>query len=169
MRSLRVSCVALCALGAACLGCMERRSADQDKRPLPAPEPPAAPSAASPRDDAARSGSSRAKLEDHPSPSGPSKRAAPTALPGSLPGADTAAAPSVSSPALTPSAFGALPPPVLPSAVASPAAPSAACVARCQGALQGCLSAPVEGGLPGFGNLEICKKAFEACQAACSK
>jgi hypothetical protein len=35
--------------------------------------------------------------------------------------------------------------------------------------MQGCLSAPVDGGVPGFSNLELCKKAFEACQAACSK
>jgi hypothetical protein len=47
--------------------------------------------------------------------------------------------------------------------------PSAACLSRCQGALQGCLSAPVDGGVPGFANLDICKKAFEACQAACAK
>jgi hypothetical protein len=40
---------------------------------------------------------------------------------------------------------------------------------RCQGAMQGCLSAPVDGGVPGFGNLDLCKKAFEACQSACTK
>lgn len=46
-------------------------------------------------------------------------------------------------------------------------APSAACLSRCQGALQGCLAQPVDGGVPGFANLDLCKKAFEACQAAC--
>jgi hypothetical protein len=35
--------------------------------------------------------------------------------------------------------------------------------------MQGCLSAPVDGGVPGFANLELCKKAFAVCQAACAK
>jgi hypothetical protein len=29
------------------------------------------------------------------------------------------------------------------------------------------LAQPVDGGVPGFGNLDLCKRAFEACQAAC--
>jgi hypothetical protein len=35
--------------------------------------------------------------------------------------------------------------------------------------MQGCLSTPVDAGVPGFANLELCKKAFEACQAACKQ
>jgi hypothetical protein len=59
-------------------------------------------------------------------------------------------------------------PVVVPSAVPPLAAPSAACLTRCQGAMQSCLSTPVDGGVPGFANLDLCKKAFEACQAACA-
>jgi hypothetical protein len=59
--------------------------------------------------------------------------------------------------------------PAIPSSLPGLTAPSAACLSRCQSAMQGCLSAPVDGGVPGFGNLDLCKKAFEACQAACSK
>jgi hypothetical protein len=33
--------------------------------------------------------------------------------------------------------------------------------------MQACLSQPVDGGVPGFANLELCKSAFAACQAAC--
>jgi len=35
--------------------------------------------------------------------------------------------------------------------------------------MQGCLSAPVDGGVPGFGNLELCKKALGACQSSCGQ
>jgi hypothetical protein len=46
-------------------------------------------------------------------------------------------------------------------------APSAACLSQCQSALQGCLAQPVDGGVPGFGNLELCKRALDACNDAC--
>ena len=42
------------------------------------------------------------------------------------------------------------------------ALPTAAFVERCQTALHGCLAQPVDGGLPGFANHELCKKAIEA-------
>jgi hypothetical protein len=146
-------------------GCKARESAGQDSRPLPTPEPPASPSATSPREDAATLPKKRPVDED--AKEVPAK---PKRPPGEVP-APTAAVPTTSSSPSAPSApaagsGGSPAAPALPSApVFTP--PSAACLTRCQGAMQGCLSAPVDGGVPGFGNLDLCKKAFEACQAAC--
>lgn len=163
MRSrLRAWFVLVSAVSTVAAGCKE---AGQD-RPLPTPEPPAAASAA-PRVDVAVPPKKRVPVEDvkeepektpAASPSS-GTRGAPPALPsaGAKPTpSGTAAAPS-SAPATS-----AAPLPTL-------AAPSAACLSRCQGAMQGCLSAPVDGGVPGFANLDLCKKAFEACQAACKQ
>jgi hypothetical protein len=151
-------------LVASLAGCKERGSSDQDSRPLPAPEPPATSAAAPlPRDEPA---SPKRRPVDEADDA--KKRPAATDTPakpaepvGEPTGADT--------PAPAPDAGGSAPnnPTPTPSALPTPAAPSAACLSRCQGAMQSCLSAPVDGGVPGFGNLELCKKAFEACQAAC--
>jgi hypothetical protein len=145
-------------------GCKEQGSSDQDSRPLPAPEPPATSAAAplprgepsSPKrkpvegDDGAKK---RPAASDAPAkPAEPASE--PTAAPAPAPASDTGGSPP-SNPAAAPSAL------------PTPAAPSAACLSRCQGAMQSCLAAPVDGGVPGFGNLELCKKAFEACQSAC--
>ena len=155
----------LVALGA---GCKARETAGQDSRPLPTPEPPAS-STASPRDDAPPAPKKRATDEGakeaplkppRPVPGtavAPAATAgAPTTVPDNTGGATTAATGGAANTAVP-----ALPP----APTFTP--PSAACLARCQGAMQGCLSAPVDGGVPGFANLDLCKKAFEACQAAC--
>lgn len=139
------------ALSGACKG-----SSDQDSRPLPSPEPPA--SAAAPvlhedtpapkkrsSDDTPRDASKPKHAAEEPAPA-----AAPTNAPSAEPNAPAEAAPSAAAPA------------------ASVAAPSAACLARCQNALQGCLAQPVDGGVPGFSNVEVCKKALAACQGACA-
>lgn len=152
-RWLELVCSIL-ALGA----CQNRGSSDQDSRPLPSPEPPSS-AVAAPReqavpakkralDDASRAGAPKPAGEEPAKPN-----ASPTG------GAATAAG----SPS---SAASAAEPPAV--ASAAPIAPSATCLTRCQGALQGCLAQPVDGGVPGFANLDLCKKAFEACQAACT-
>ena len=145
----------LCALP----GCKDRGSSGQDSRPLPSPEPPPsatrdepAPTKKRPLDDDAREVSrpKRPAVEE-PSKAAPARPepavSAGTAQPDAT--GPSAASPSSGAPVLT--------------------APSAACLARCQGALQGCLAQPVDGGVPGFANLDLCKKAFEACQAACAQ
>lgn len=151
------------------VACKERGSSEQDSRPLPTPEPPASATPTTARDDAAKK-----RVEDDtkeaakpkrpatdasdPKPaSGPVATAAGGAASGGAPSGTAGAAPVASAPA-TPS---------LPSSVPGITAPSAACLSRCQGAMQTCLSQPVDGGVPGFGNLDLCKKAFEACQASC--
>ncbi len=150
------------ALGA---GCKDRDSAGQDLRPLPTPEPPASPSPSLPRDDT--TASKKRVLDDDAKESGKAKRivadASAAKVVGSAPsptdgtGGVATAAGTGSSPAVA-------------AASAPPfAAPSAACLSRCQGAMQGCLSAPVDGGVPGFSNLDLCKKAFGACQSACTQ
>jgi len=148
------------------VGCKEG-SGDQDTRPLPAPEPPAASTGPSLRDEAAGTPKRRAGDGDPDSPSKAKRpssaadsavREVPAGAAPTLPATGTAATPAPSGTALLPT---------LPAPGAQPAAPSAACSSRCQGALQGCLSQPVDGGVPGFGNLEVCKQAFEACQTAC--
>jgi hypothetical protein len=163
MRSrLRAWFVLVSAVSAAAWGCKE---AGQD-RPLPTPEPPAAASTA-PRADPAAAPKKRAPVEEvkeapektpAASPSS-GTRGAPAALPSA--GAKPAGSTTTTTPSSAP-ATSAAPVPTL-------AAPSAACLSRCQGAMQGCLSAPVDGGVPGFANLDLCKKAFEACQAACKQ
>lgn len=154
-----------CSVLAPSLACKARESLEQDSRPLPSPEPPASASPAIPRDDAPSTPKKRPAEEDGAAakPKKPAADAAPVPV--------TTAAPSVTAaptapPVVAAGGTGAATAPALPSAPTF-AAPSAACLARCQGAMQGCLSAPVDGGVPGFGNLELCKKAFEACQAAC--
>lgn len=143
--------------------CKAREIADQDSRPLPTPEPPASPSAASPREEAAPK---KRPLDD-----GDAKEASKPKRPAADPSPSSASAPVATAPATATATVAAgggasTAVPALPSAPAF-TAPSAACLSRCQGAMQGCLSAPVDGGVPGFGNLDLCKKAFEACQAAC--
>jgi hypothetical protein len=143
---------------AALAGCKEQGDAT---RPLPAPEPPATAAQAPPRDDVAPP---KKRPVDDGEPRAPKrpgdddapKTATPPASPDapSVPGTATAADGTAGTPATAPSV-----PPVT--------APSAACLSRCQSALQGCLAQPVDGGVPGFGNLDLCKKAFEACQSAC--
>jgi hypothetical protein len=152
----------LLALG---LSCKARESAGQDSRPLPTPEPPASPSAALPREDAAVAPKKRPPEEDSKEAANKPKRTVPDAS-AEAPAATPAA--SSNNGAATAAAGGgaSTSAPALPSAPTF-AAPSAACLSRCQGAMQGCLSAPVDGGVPGFGNLDLCKKAFEACQSAC--
>lgn len=142
--------------------CKARESADQDSRPLPTPEPPASPSAASPREDAVVASKKR-PLDDDAKEASKPKRAAPD------PAAPAASAPAAAATATAAAGGGASTAvPAVPSAPTF-TAPSAACLTRCQGAMQGCLSAPVDGGVPGFGNLDLCKKAFDACQAACKQ
>ncbi|HKY38944.1 MAG TPA: hypothetical protein VJN18_23560 [Polyangiaceae bacterium] len=153
--------IALALAAGLAIACRDVGTSDQATRPLPAPEPPAT-TAALPRDDVA---SPPKKASDQPSTkprrAADEERSQP-ASPAVAPAGDTAApaAPEGTSDSAAPVA-----------AASAPAveAPSAACVARCQSAMQGCLSAPVDGGVPGFGNIEVCKKAFEACQSACSK
>jgi hypothetical protein len=138
-------------------GCKEQSDA---ARPLPAPEPPATATLA-PRDDSAPP-KKRPLSDDEPkAPKRPSDGESPSKAPTpattdtpSAPATATAADGTAGTPATAPSV-----PPVT--------APSAACLSRCQTALQGCLAQPVDGGVPGFGNLDLCKKAFEACQTAC--
>lgn len=136
--------------------CRDRGSADQDSRPLPTPEPPASLTPAAPRAEPAGvakrpAGETRAKPTASAIPA--PVATAPVPVPDS-----TGEAPSVAAGGGAPAPAPSLPP---------LAAPSAACLSRCQGALQGCLAQPVDGGVPGFANLDLCKKAFEACQAAC--
>lgn len=162
---LRASLVASSLLAAlAGGGCRETGSNDQDSRPLPAPEPPA--SAAAPPLREETPAFTKRKAVDEDDGAAKSKPAAPAAKP---------VEPSAETPPVTPPAAvgtegsAGTGPAVVPSAVPPLAAPSAACLSRCQGAMQSCLSTPVDGGVPGFANLELCKKAFEACQAACAK
>ena len=148
---------ALALVAVAPLACKERDTAGQESRPLPTPEPPAAATAAAPRDSAVAP-KKRVTDDDAASKTKPAGTAA-AEKPGTVaaPASSADAAPSAAPAAALPVASA----PVL-------AAPSAPCLAQCQGAMQGCLSAPVEGGVPGFGNLELCKKAFQACQSACA-
>jgi hypothetical protein len=142
--------------GAALAGaCKDRGSSDQSSRPLPSPEPPASAAAPAAHEDAApkkrsvdeRDTAARSKhAAEEPAPA-TSAPPAPTAAP-SAETAPSAAAPVASAPSAT--------------------APSAACLSRCQNALQGCLAQPVDGGVPGFSNVEVCKKALDACQSACA-
>jgi hypothetical protein len=165
----RAGTLLACTICLVCLACKER-GGDQDSRPLPAPEPPSSPSSVAREDATAK----RRPLEDDtkeaPKPKRPAEPAepkpggaAPSAATGGsgAGGSGTAGAPAAQA--------GAPGLPQVPSTVPTLTAPSAACLARCQTAMQGCLSAPVDGGVPGFGNLDLCKKAFEACQSACSK
>ena len=129
------------------LGCQERGSSGQDSRPLPTPEPPATVSVVLPTSDAPT----------------PKKHSVATTVSGNV--ADVAppvAGPNTAAPSTVASAAPLASAPAV-------SAPSAACSSRCKGAMQGCLSAPVDGGVPGFSNLELCKKALEACQSACEK
>jgi hypothetical protein len=143
--------------------CKDGGSSGQDSRPLPTPEPPASAAPAVLPGDAPAPAKKRA-LEEAKEPA----KARPVAEPGSE---NPVAAPPAPSAAAAPgsAATGTAGAPTLPPTASVPTvtAPSAACLSRCQGALQGCLSQPVDGGVPGFGNLDLCKKAFEACQAAC--
>jgi hypothetical protein len=146
-------------------GCKDRDSAGQDLRPLPTPEPPASASPSLARDDVAAP--KKRALDDDAKESGKAKRPAPDASAAKVPGSAPSPAVGTGGAATTASGGGT-------AAVAVPsappfAAPSAACLSRCQGAMQGCLSAPVDGGVPGFSNLDLCKKAFEACQSACAQ
>jgi len=150
-----------CSVMAPSLACKARESIEQDSRPLPTPEPPASASPALPRDEAPKKRPAEDDAAAKPKKPVADAPAAPIATP---------AAPGTAAPTATATAAaggtGAATAPALPSAPTF-TAPSAACLGRCQGAMQGCLSAPVDGGVPGFGNLDLCKKAFEACQAAC--
>jgi type IV secretion system protein TrbL len=158
-----------CVIFPVSLACKERVLAEQESRPLPAPEPPAAPSSPTLRDDtskkraAADDGKDAPKVK-RPATAGGSIEAAGT---GGSASAGSASGGSASSAGAATAGGGAPSVPILPSSMPVLTAPSAACLARCQTAMQGCLSAPVDGGVPGFGNLDLCKKAFEACQAAC--
>ena len=145
-------------------GCKARESAGQDSRPLPTPEPPAAPSAVLSREDAAAAPKKRAPDNELKDAASSAKRPAADATV-RAPAVASATPPTAAASAAAGGAA-ATAVPALPSAPVF-TAPSAACLSRCQGAMQGCLSAPVDGGVPGFGNLELCKKAFEACQSAC--
>jgi hypothetical protein len=147
------ACVLL--LGALGPGCKDRDSGGQDSRPLPTPEPPATASTELPKD-AAPTPKKRAVDDD------------------SVVKPKRAPADEVPEKAAGVGGTGAAPAPVDAAASAAPEAstpplPAPPCLARCHGAMQGCLSAPVDGGVPGFSNLELCKKAFEACQSACAK
>ena len=143
-------------------GCKEQSDAG---RPLPAPEPPPAATSQLPSDDSASTKRRPAaddgappkprapKFDDVPAQPAPAAAPEPSELPtvgggSSSGGGSSVPAPMPSIPPLT--------------------APFAACLTRCQNALQGCLSQPVDAGVPGFANLDLCKKAFEACQAACN-
>jgi hypothetical protein len=132
--------------------CNNRGSSDQDSRPLPSPEPPASAASPAAHEDAPpkkRPGDERdtATRPKH-AVEEPAPAATATAAPAPAPSAETT--PSAAAPA------------------ASAPAPSAACLARCQNALQGCLAQPVDGGVPGFSNVEVCKTALAACQNACA-
>jgi hypothetical protein len=144
-------------------GCKEQSDA---ARPLPAPEPPATAAQTPARDDVATpkkrpvdDGEPKAAKRPSSDDSPPKEPAPPSDTP-SAPATATAAAgtPGTAGASGTPATAPSLPPIT---------APSAACLSRCQSALQGCLAQPVDGGVPGFGNLDLCKKAFEACQSAC--
>jgi hypothetical protein len=147
-------------------GCTERGSSDQESRPLPTPEPPASATASSPRLEAPKGAKKPAAAVEgakEPSkPKLPAERAEPTpAVTTTATAVTSSSAPSVVPPLAVGGGPAALP------TAPTVTAPSAACLSRCQGALQGCLAQPVDGGVPGFANLDLCKKAFEACQAAC--
>ena len=148
------------ALGA---GCKDRDSAGQDLRPLPTPEPPASATPLLPRDDTAAP--KKHVLDDDAKDAAKAKRPAADASAAKVPGSTPSPAESAGAAPTGAAGSGAV---AIPSAPPF-AAPSAACLSRCQGAMQGCLSAPVDGGVPGFSNLDLCKKAFEACQSACTK
>jgi hypothetical protein len=144
-------------------GCKERQDAS---RPLPAPEPPATAALTPPRDNAAPAPKKRpTSAEDDVAPAKPKQPSAevtPKAPSGSDPAATSDPAPTTGGSAAGGSAATA------PAASVPPiAAPSAACLARCQSSMQACLSQPVDGGVPGFANLDLCKNAFAACQSAC--
>jgi hypothetical protein len=163
MRAWFLLGVSVLALGA---GCKARETAGQDSRPLPTPEPPASPSATLPREDAPAAPKKRAPDEVKEAPPKVTRPAsdAPVVAAGGSPttaSANTGGATTTAVGGAANTGVPALPP------APSFTPPSAACLARCQGAMQGCLTAPVDGGVPGFANLDLCKKAFEACQAAC--
>jgi hypothetical protein len=142
--------------------CRDRGSADQDSRPLPTPEPPASAVPAAPRVEPTGV-AKKPVVTDEAKPKPVVVTPEPTTA--------TTAAPTTPAAGGAPAAGGTGSggsPVVVPTAVPTIAAPSAACMSRCQGALQSCLAQPVDGGVPGFANLDICKKAFEACQAACN-
>lgn len=142
-------------------GCRERGSSDQESRPLPTPEPPASATVSSPRLEApAGAKKPAAAVEGPKEPSKPKPPAEPTPV-------ATVTATAVTTSSSAPSGVPPLAAGGVPAALPTVPAPSAACLSRCQGALQGCLAQPVDGGVPGFANLDLCKKAFEACQAAC--
>jgi hypothetical protein len=138
-------------------------SSELSSRPLPAPEPPAT-TAPLARDDSGDAPKKKAPDEAAAKPKRPSGDVERAVAPSEAvtPPSDEPPAAPVATASETATAAAPASAPVV-------AAPSAACLSRCQGAMQGCLSAPVDGGVPGFGNLEVCKKALEACQAACAK
>jgi hypothetical protein len=144
--------------------CKAREIAEQDSRPLPTPEPPAAPSSALPREDT--TAKKRPLDDDAKEPALKPKRPVADASAHAAPAPPPSPSASTTATATAAGGGNGAGAPPLPSAPVF-TAPSAACLARCQGAMQGCLSAPVDGGVPGFGNLDLCKKAFEACQSAC--
>jgi len=140
-------------LGALASACNARGSSDQETRPLPAPEPPptTAPLAAAAPGEPPAKRSTASRAAD-------SKRAEPAAEP---------APASAQEPAAVSDAGVAAPASAKPEDAVQ--APSAECIQKCQNALQGCLAAPTDGGVPGFSNVEVCKKAFETCQGSCAK
>lgn len=150
----------------ALVGCRDRGSADQDSRPLPTPEPPVS---ASPARVEPTSAPKKPAADDATKPKPPSPVPVVTVPP--TPTAQPTTPTTGGAPATGGAAAGGAPvavPTTVPT-VPPIAAPSAACLSRCQGAMQGCLAQPVDGGVPGFANLDLCKKAFEACQAACKQ
>ncbi len=148
-------------------GCKERIDIS---RPLPAPEPPATAALTPPRDDlAAPSPKKRPSADDEVAPTKPKQPSGDDA-----PKAPSAAEPTTAAggtAATTGAATGGSvaggSPTTTPTSVPTLAAPSAACLTRCQSSMQACLSQPVDGGVPGFANLDLCKNAFAACQNAC--
>jgi hypothetical protein len=149
------ACVLIPCVVLALVGCQETDAS----RPLPAPEPPATATLTPPRDDAPVKKRPAADEGDRPAPKRPSDTE-PAKAPATPDAPEPAAQAGTSS-----GGSAAAPSPAEP--VPPVTTPSAACLARCQSSMQSCLSQPVDGGVPGFGNLELCKNALAACRAAC--
>lgn len=131
---------------------------EQASRPLPPPEPPPASGAPRAREDAPSAPRKRTPSDDVDIRS---KRSAGESQSAREPGVNQASSDA------EPAAAGTEAAPAT-SSLTLPG-PSVACLASCQTAMQSCLAAPVDAGVPGFGNLELCKQAFEACRSACNK
>lgn len=146
------------ALFAVLLACKKKDELDPD-RPLPSVQVPvtAAPSPVTPP---APAEPERAKPSTPTPAARPKSPSTPTET--ATDEGATAAQDAGSRPESEPTATGS-------DAAATPAPSQAGqCIDKCQAVLSKCLTAPREGGLPGFGNTRECAEAFDSCRVACT-